>query len=623
MKKVLILCLLAACFAMAAKKNVAVFPCFGNLNDKELKQLRFKIEEIGSNILSQAGDFKFMQHEALDKDIDQAAVFKSCTEGGTCLKKMTSDADADFGTWCQIDKADGKLMLFFQLFDNEENSNLYTKMFNDLRSVDDALKIIGAELPSAFKLMLPKEQPQKICEAKGSGWVWDKGECKTTEQADKEFCESKGGRKWRGGKCKSDEQIECELAEGKTWDVDVCKSKKQVECENNEGRWENGICKSRAQIEKEMTTFVPLPQQGGNYFVAKIETVPAGAALHLNGVPYQGCEKTPCTVSAYGSSIKLSASLSEYKTADTTLTITQPNQLVTIKLEPKTYTVYFESSPAAVLLNINGEKNPSCQKTPCRAEFKKGNVKVRASLDLYDAKDTTIFIGDNQRINLSLVPNYGTLNIKTKGEGWNMMLENKPSPLSDTKLLPGAYKIKLSNECYYDIDFNAEIKRGENAFFDISDKITPKKGNLALSVTYKGRSQKEPVFIDGKEAGNTPFKELIPVCTKVEFGKDRVQVDLGNLKRGDVEYTHKKPTLKSTLLSLALGAVGVVLIYNGYAAGDKQNSFEEEYWRLNSGQPWKYDELKRKAKDAHNEQDKFMISGLGLLVSAVGVYLWF
>jgi len=130
MKKILILCLFVTGFAMAAKKSVAVFPCYGNLNDSELKQLRFKIETIGEDIL-QSGNFKFLSHEYLDKGIDQKKVFSACSEGGTCVGDLTSDASADYGTWCQIDKVDGKLILYFQLFDNEEKSNLYTNMFRN------------------------------------------------------------------------------------------------------------------------------------------------------------------------------------------------------------------------------------------------------------------------------------------------------------------------------------------------------------------------------------------------------------------------------------------------------------------------------------------------------------
>ncbi|MCL1966508.1 MAG: P13 family porin [Fibromonadales bacterium] len=159
MKKIFILCLFAVCYAMAAKKSVAVFPCWGDLNDKELKQLRFKIETIGENTLLQGGGFKFIQHDLLDKGIDNKKVYIACKEGGTCVGDLTRDANADYGTWCQVEKTGGKLILYFQLFDNEENSNLYTNMFRDLKNVDDVLKIIDNEIPTAFKRILPKEPP--------------------------------------------------------------------------------------------------------------------------------------------------------------------------------------------------------------------------------------------------------------------------------------------------------------------------------------------------------------------------------------------------------------------------------------------------------------------------------
>jgi len=51
MKKTLILCLLAFCFASAAKMNFAVFPCIGDYDKKELNRLRDKIEEVTRNTL--------------------------------------------------------------------------------------------------------------------------------------------------------------------------------------------------------------------------------------------------------------------------------------------------------------------------------------------------------------------------------------------------------------------------------------------------------------------------------------------------------------------------------------------------------------------------------------------
>jgi hypothetical protein len=650
MKKILLLCLLAAGFAMAAKKNVAVFSCFddGSLDDGDLKKLSFKIEEIGHEVLDKSGGFAFISRTKLaeKEEKNKEVIFKGCDEkGGTCLAKITKDANADFGTWCQIYKDREGFTLLFNLYDNVENISYKPKMFEHLRNADDALEKISKEISSSFREML--KDIAKACKAKGKGWIWENDECKSDEETRMDDCYKKENHKWRDGVCKSQEQIDCENG-GKVWIGEVCKTKEQVECEKNEGRWENSICKTKTQIEKESCeasgrnyvngkceapVFVPpspQPAQQGvaSGFVASVTTTPPGAALLLNGKPPQGCLKTPCSIQTYDKEIRLTASLSEYKTADTTFTITQPNQQVTIKLEPKDYTVYFESDPSGVLLSFNGQTYRNCQETPCNMEFKKGTFKVSAdpNSELYEPKDTTIIVSaDNQRVYLSLNGKFGTLDVKSAG-GWNLSVGSKwYNSLNDVKLLPGTYKAKLTDECYEDIDFDVEINRGENFVFDASDKIEPKKNSLSLSAKYKGREQNLPVFIEGKEAGNTPFKSIVPRCATrtAEFGKDKINVDLSGLRRGDFEYTYNMPTWKATLLSVALGTIGAVLLYNAYSYSSEVSDYMDEYNKLDNSFPLEYDRLRKKANDAHDKVPIRLISGGVLVVSAVGVYLWF
>jgi len=146
--------------------------------------------------------------------------------------------------------------------------------------------------------------------------------------------------------------------------------------------------------------------------VAQITTEPAGAALEVNGIPYQGCKKTPCAISLYENRFKLSAVLNEHETADTNLVITMPNQLVNIKLKPVMYQVYFASQPSGASLIFDGEAYPGCRQTPCGMRFAKGNVKVTAGLNMHETKDTTVFVSqNNQRIDLKLLSNYGTLKV--------------------------------------------------------------------------------------------------------------------------------------------------------------------------------------------------------------------
>jgi len=374
----------------------------------------------------------------------------------------------------------------------------------------------------------------------------------------------------------------------------IIKSPQQVcEAKGKEWAWINGDCKSYTQIARE--TCVAM---GNTWINEECKSQAQIACEVMAGRKWTGEEcKTGEQIERDVGSIK-----------------------------PRDYTVHFESTPSQAFLNFEGKTNDSCSKTPCKAELKKGNTKVLASLDLYEAKDTTIFVsGDNQRIQLNLKPNYGILNLRTKGEGWNLIVDNKHYSINDVKLSPGTYKVKLTHECYEDIDLNASIKKDTEEVIDITDKITPKKGNLDLHVKYKGREQKEPVFINGQEVGKTPFNEIVLVCTdKVELGKDKEFISLYDLKRRKyMEYTHNKSTENSTLLGLALGAASGGLLFLAYDQYTKTNKYMDEYNKLSSGMPLEYKNLRKKAKDANDKMSLFLISGGVLGVSAIGVVLWF
>ena len=62
-----------------------------------------------------------------------------------------------------------------------------------------------------------------------------------------------------------------------------------------------------------------------------------------------------------------------------------------------------------------------------------------------------------------------------------------------------------------------------------------KKGGLVLKAEKNG----EPVFVNGKQVGKTPFSGSVPLCAVVEVGKGRERVDVELGHNGRVEHTHK------------------------------------------------------------------------------------
>ena len=56
----------------------------------------------------------------------------------------------------------------------------------------------------------------------------------------------------------------------------------------------------------------------------------------------------------------------------------------------------------------------------------------------------------------------------------------------------------------------------------MANYIKLKKGGLVLRAERDG----EPVFVNGKQVGGTPFSGSVPLCAKVEIGDGKEVVDV-------------------------------------------------------------------------------------------------
>jgi uncharacterized protein (TIGR02145 family) len=72
----------------------------------------------------------------------------------------------------------------------------------------------------------------------------------------------------------------------------------------------------------------------------------------------------------------------------------------------------------------------------------------------------------------------------------------------------------------------------------MAGNITPKKGGLSLSAEKDGEPASEPVFVNGRRVGETPFSGTVPVCAKVEIGDGREAVDVELRYNEKVKHTH-------------------------------------------------------------------------------------
>jgi len=213
----------------------------------------------------------------------------------------------------------------------------------------------------------------------------------------------------------------------------------------------------------------------------------------------------------------------------------------------KSYLASIATEPEGAVVSFNGVPDSRCSKTPCKLVLGEGNVRIVAALDQYERADTTVFIKqNNQSISIRLKANFGILELKpafldgiSGNEQWSLSINGKATSSWENRLSPGKYKVELSHRCYEALSFDAGINKDKREVFDIAAYIKLKKGGLVLNAEKNGEPVSEPVFVNGKQAGETPFSGSVPVCAEIELGKNREKVDVKLKPNEKVEHTVK------------------------------------------------------------------------------------
>ena len=211
-------------------------------------------------------------------------------------------------------------------------------------------------------------------------------------------------------------------------------------------------------------------------YLANFATEPPGAVLSFNGMPAANCAKTPCSAEFAEGSVRIIAVLDQYETADTTVSIKQNNQTVSIRL--------------------------------------KANFGVLEIKPAYSEG-----VGRN--------------------ENWSLAINGKAYSSWENRFSPGKYGVKLSHRCYEDISFDVGINKDKREVFDMASHAKLKKGGLALSAEKDGSPISEPVFVNGQRAGETPFSGSVAVCSDIEIGAGKEKVDVKLEHKQSVRYVHK------------------------------------------------------------------------------------
>jgi len=73
----------------------------------------------------------------------------------------------------------------------------------------------------------------------------------------------------------------------------------------------------------------------------------------------------------------------------------------------------------------------------------------------------------------------------------------------------------------------------------MASHIALKKGGLVLRAERDGEPAIEPVFVNGKRVGETPFSGSVPVCSEIEIGSSMETVDVEIKHKKTVSYTYQ------------------------------------------------------------------------------------
>lgn len=211
------------------------------------------------------------------------------------------------------------------------------------------------------------------------------------------------------------------------------------------------------------------------------------------------------------------------------------------------FIVEITSTPAGAVPTIDGKAVPKCLSTPCKVQVEEGNHRIVASFDRYEDAETLVDIkSNNQKVELTLTPNFGWLEMKPVLAGdaakrgvLNVTVDDVRKDDSKIELEAGIHKVLLTHPCYDPAEFNVSIAKNKTEVFD--KEIARGKGGLELNVEYKGEPQVVGVVIDGVEVGSTPYAGEVPMCADVVIKGDgwTEKVNVQPKWHEVVQVTHK------------------------------------------------------------------------------------
>jgi len=367
--------------------------------------------------------------------------------------------------------------------------------------------------------------------------------------------------------------------------------------------------------------------------------LPSGFGLHnsyygVGDSSYWWSSTESNTDDAYGWQIKRGSSLLSREAFDKiNLFGIRCLQYVKEEQRKNRFFVNINSEPAGAALKFNGTPVKSCPETPCKVELLEGRYNINFARDFYDSANTAINLTGEKYVNIKLVPNYGTLSVREPDyanevgidERWNFTVNGKLLPFGDVRLSPdNKYVVKLTHRCYEDIVDSVSIKKGDSMRLDVAKKVALKQSKVVLNATYKWRTLEEPVFVNHQEIGKTPFQGSVPLCSEIAIMEPENKIEVNLSEDKPAEATYKKPIHTSTLIGSALNFAGAIFLSVGFFANSDAEDYYNNYSKLSlNDKQERFDDLWDKHEKKKKDRNFYYILGSALLVSGIGVHIWF
>src|SRR5574344_1785268 len=207
------------------------------------------------------------------------------------------------------------------------------------------------------------------------------------------------------------------------------------------------------------------------------------------------------------------------------------------------YIVKVQTVPAGAALSVDGRPTTKCKATPCNVQVAGGEHRFLAALDYYDDKDTVLTVSQNGLVlNLPLMANFGTFALYPKfmnnyGTPLDLQIkiDGNSAHTGERRLDPGTHSVEITHPCYEPLKFDVSIAKGGKVRFDST--LTPAVGGLSLDAEANGEPQIVPVWVDGRDVGNTPYLGEVPLCAVIQAGAERAPVSVKLKYHETVEHT--------------------------------------------------------------------------------------